>query len=430
MALRRAPGDLTAASSTFVPVLPDLLPRRRRAGRVLIPLAVVLALLGGYTAATQLWTLDNVTPVVEAADAATVTAPASAIDWPAEGMAAVGVDGVDTTSASSDDVDAMASVTKLITALMVLDERPLAAGEQGEAREIAYADRVDYWSFLGRGESALDVPVGGTLTEYQLLQGTLIASAGNYADMLVRDLWPTDESFAAAAREWLDGHALDGITVVEPTGIDRGNTSDPASLVRLGEIAMANPVVAEIVGTRTAEIEGVGEIENTNPLLSDDAVAGIKTGGLIGHYNLLAAQDVAVGDTTLRVYAAVVGQPTEELRASATADVLSQLAGEVSASQTLAAGTVVGTATTAWGTEADVVTTADTAVLLWNGASATAAADLALGDARGEGDELGTVTLAGPWNSAETTAALTGDLGEPDGWWRFTHPLELLGITG
>jgi len=434
--IRRAPGDLSAAASAYVPVLPDLLPRRRRpvrVGRILVPFALVLALAGGYTAATQLWTLDNVAPVAEAAEAPTVAAPASSVSWPAEGLGAVGVEGIDGAdgiAASSTDTDAMASITKVIAVLMVQDQEPVALGEQGAERAVDYGDRTDYWSFLGRGESALDVPVGGTLTQYQLMQGALIASAGNYVDMLVRDLWPTDEEFAAAARDWLDAQGLDGITVVEPTGIDRGNTADAASLVRLGEIALADPVIAEIVATRTAEIPGVGEIDNTNPLLSDETVVGIKTGGLFGHYNLLAARDVAVGDTTVRVYAAVVGQPTESLRADETAELLDQIAAEASVPQTIAAGTTVGTVTTAWGTTADVVTASDVSVLLWNGADATGAADLALGDARDAGESAGTLTLTGPLDEASTDVTLTAALGEPDAWWRFTHPLELFGLAG
>ncbi|WP_425838611.1 D-alanyl-D-alanine carboxypeptidase family protein [Microbacterium sp. PA5] len=430
--LRRAPGDLTAATSPYVPVLPDLLPARRRRSVVpaLVVLAIVLALVGGYTAATQLWTLDNVAPAAAPDEAPTVRAPDTEISWPAEGLGAVGIGGVTTVEASSGDVDAMASITKLVSVLMVQDQDPIAEGEEGPAREIAYADRVDYWGFLGRGESAIDVPVGETLTRYQLMQGALIASAGNYADMLVREFWPTDEEFAAAAREWLDAHGLKGITVVEPTGIDRENTADAASLVRLGEVALADPVVAEIVATRTAELPGAGEIDNTNPLLSDDTVVGIKTGGLFGHYNLLAARDVAAGDTTVRVYAAVVGQPTEQLRADETAALLDQIAAEASVRQTIPAGTRVGSVTTAWGTTAGIVTAADASVLLWDGAGATGSAELELGDARAAGDVVGTMTLAGPLDSASTDVTLTAALGEPDAWWRFTHPLELFGLAG
>lgn len=428
--VRRAPDDLSAAASAYVPVLPDLVPRRRRRSPAgfIVTVVVLLALAGGYTAATQLWTLDNVTPVVDAAEAPTVTAPASAVSWPADGEGAVGIDGVETVAASSTDADAMASITKLIAVLMVQDEEPIALGEDGPVRDIVYADRADYWSFLGRGESALDVPVGGTLTQYQLMQGALIASAGNYVDMLIQDLWPTDEAFASAARDWLDAKGLQGITVVEPTGIDEGNSADAASLIALGKLAMADPVVAEIVAARTAQIDGVGEIDNTNPLLSDDTVVGIKTGGLFGHYNLLAARDVAVDDTTVRVYAVVVGQPTETLRADETAELLDQIAEEAVVRQTVAAGTVVGEVTTAWGTSGELVTASDLSVLLWNGASATAEPQLELGDARDDGDTVGTVALAGPLDDATTDVRLTGDLGEPDAWWRFTHPLQLLGI--
>jgi D-alanyl-D-alanine carboxypeptidase (penicillin-binding protein 5/6) len=345
-------------------------------------------------------------------------------------VAAVGVEGVEGAVASSDDATAIASITKLVTVLMVLDQRPLAPGEQGEERDITYADRTDYWSFLGRGESAINVPVGGTLTQYQLMQGTLIASAGNYAVMLAEDLWPTDAEFAAAARDWLDEQGLSGITVVEPTGIDRGNTADAASLIRLAEIALADPVVAEIVGTRTAEIPGVGEIENTNPLLTDESVVGIKTGGLNGHYNLLAAKDAAAGEETVRVYAVVLGQPSEALRAEETADLLDRIAEEATVPQTLPAGTTVAVVTTPWGSQADLVTAADAAVLLWNGETATVESEFTLDDARASGDAAGTLTLTGPLNTATSAVTLSGDLGAPDGWWRFTHPLELFGFAG
>ncbi len=428
---RRAPQDLSAASSAYVPVLPDLVRRRRSGLGALLTVSAVLALAGGYTAATQLWSLDNVVPVVEEAEPSAVTAPASDVAWPAQGEGAVGIDGVTGVTASSDDAVAMASITKLVTALMVLEQQPLAAGEQGAEREITYSDRVDYWGFLARGESALNVPVGATLTEYQLLQGTLIASAGNYAEMLTRDLWPTDAEFAAAAREWLDRQGLAGITVVEPTGIDRANTADAASLIRLGEIALADPVIAEIVATEVAELPGVGEIRNTNSLLADDdTVVGIKTGGLNGHYNLLAAAEVPAGETTVRVYAVVLGQPVESLRVDETAALLEQIAAEATVPQTLPAGTTVGTVTTAWGTESGIVTTADASVLLWNGSSASAAPEIELGEARTAGATVGSATLAGPLDSASTDLTLTDDLGAPDFWWRLTHPLDLLGLAG
>jgi D-alanyl-D-alanine carboxypeptidase (penicillin-binding protein 5/6) len=427
---RTAPPDLAAASRPYVPVLPDLVPRRKPRLGPLLTVIAVLALLGGYTAATQLWPTDGLTPTVARTDVPAPTAPASALTWPEEGVAAAGIEGIDAVAASSTDAVPMASITKLIAVLMVLDREPLEPGEQGPEREITYSDRVDYWATAGRGESALNVPVGGTLTLYQQLQGVLLASAGNYVDLITRDYWPTDEAFAAAARSWLDEHDLAGIRLVEATGIDRDDTADAASLIRLGQLAMADPVVAEIVGTTDAEIPGVGEIENTNPLLGADGVVGIKTGGLLGYYNLLAAADVEAGDTTVRIYAVVLGQPTEALRASRTQRLLDQLADEATGTQTLASGTVVATATTAWGTRSEVVTTADASVLLWNEARATVEPSIDLTDQRDADERVGSLSLTGPLDSTTTQLALAGDLGEPDAWWRWTHPLELFGLAG
>ena len=124
--------------------------------------------------------------------------------------------------------------------------------------------------------------VGGSLTQYQMLQGMLIGSAGNYTDRLVSTIWPNDRVFAAAAKTWLAKHNLAGITVVEPTGIDPANTADPASLIALARVALAEPVIAEIVRTPSVTLPGAGAVVNTNDLLTDPAVIGLKTGSLRG----------------------------------------------------------------------------------------------------------------------------------------------------
>ncbi len=91
---------------------------------------------------------------------------------------------------------------------------------------------------MAGGESALDVPVGGSLSEYQLLEGMLIGSADNYADRLAGESWPSDAVYANAANAWLTAHGVPGITVVEPTGFDRGNIATPAALIPLAQKAL------------------------------------------------------------------------------------------------------------------------------------------------------------------------------------------------
>ncbi|WP_258184311.1 D-alanyl-D-alanine carboxypeptidase family protein [Microbacterium foliorum] len=396
---------------------------------VLVPLGVLVGLLGTYVGSAMLWPLHEVAPAVQAVELTTIAAPAAAITWPAQGSAAVGIGGIGTTS-SSLDAAAIASVTKVVSSLMVLDRMPLAVGEQGPEFSFTRADNLAYWDYRRSDQSALDVPVGGTLTEFQLLQGTLLGSANNYIDRLSQEIWGSPSAFTAAAEVWLRDRGLDDITIVTPSGFDDRNRATPESLVALAELAMQNPVFAGIVGTPSVDLPGAGTVVNTNGMLADPGVVGVKTGTLGDSWNLLTAKVITLDDTTVRLYASVLGQADDAQRLTETRSLFAQV--ETALEQlppAVAAGTVVGTVTTPWGATTDVVTDADADVVLWNGATAQASTDFSLGDNRESGDEVGTMTSAGPLNTVTTSLSLADDVDAPSPWWRLTHPLELLGIT-
>lgn len=431
----RPPAAGALPASGYVPVVPDLLaraPRRTpwRAG-VLVPVGIVVALIAAYCATTLLWPLNAIPPLATTVTVQPDAAPAAAPAWPQAGSAAVLVQGAGQTLASTTDASSIASITKLVTVLLVLEQRPLAPGEQGPAFSMTAEDQDEYVGYQNRGESSLDVPVGGTLTEYQLLQGTLIGSANNYAQRLADSIWPSDAVFANAARTWLAAHGIDGITIVDPTGIEEGNTATPAALIALAQRALANPVVAEIVATRAVDLPGAGHVENTNALLqADPAVVGVKTGSLDGIDNLLVAKDVTVGTTPVRLFAVTLGQPDKDARNASAQALLAQLEAELQQSPGVPLGTVVGQVTTRWGETVGIVTGQDASVVEWNGAAATVSTDVALGDAREIGDTVGTMTLRGPLGSASVPIHLAGQIEPPTAWWRLTHPLDLFGLTG
>jgi len=428
-----APRDLSAAANPYVTVDADLLaraPRRSpfRAG-VLVPIAIIAALIGGYSGTTLLWPLHAVAPEIEAVQVDSAPAPATALAWPAEGSGAVSVTGFDGTLASTQDAAPIASITKVVTALLVLEELPLAVGEQGAEYRFTAADRTRYWGYRSRGESALDVPVGGTLTEYQLLEGMLIGSANNYADRLASILWPSDAVYASAARTWLEVHGVPGVTIVEPTGFDSRNAASAASLIALAQKALANPVIAEIVAKSATDLPGAGHVENTNGLLADAGVIGVKTGSL-DDFNLLAAKNISIGGTPVRLYAAVLGQEDDDARIAATRALFAQLEQELQLRPSVTGGTTVGVIDTAWGERVEVRTDADASVVLWNGATGTVASDLSLGDDRAAGDTVGTLSVTGPLGTTTVDVSLAGDIEPPSEWWRLTHPLELFGLAG
>ena len=423
---------LAVPASPYLAVEPELLadvPRRSlwRAG-VLVPIAIIALLLGAYSGTTLLWPLHAVSPTVEAAQIQPLAAPAAVLSWPAAGSASVSVAGIDGLATSTVEPAPIASITKVVTALLVLDEMPLALGEQGPDFRFTARDSSAYWGYRENGESALDVPVGGSLTQYQMLEGMLIGSANNYADRLASTLWPTDAVFARAANGWLRAHGVPGVTVVEPTGLDPGNAASPDALIALAQRAMAHPVIAEIVAKPAVELPGAGLVTNTNGLLADPGVVGIKTGSL-DSFNLLSAKDIVVGETTVRVYSAVLGQPDDDVRLAVSRTLYSEVELALQPTPSVVKGTVVGHVTTEWGENVAIVTEDDASVILWNGSIGAVTTDVALGDAREKGASVGTLAVRGPLDSTSTTLGLAADIESPSPWWRLTHPLDLFGLN-
>jgi D-alanyl-D-alanine carboxypeptidase (penicillin-binding protein 5/6) len=427
-----APAALSAAS--HVPATADLLPPvpPRRRGSPTAPLVTAGALALAYVAGCALWPLGGVAPEVSSATVQPAAGRPLGVTWPAEGTAAVGAEGLGTIAAANAEAAPMASIAKLVTVLMILEEAPLAVGEDGPSYPFTYADSQLYWQYRYQNESALDVPIDGTLTQRQLIEGILIGSANNYADRLTTELWGSKDAFVLAVPAWLEAHGLSDITLVDPSGIDPDNTATPEALVRLASLALADPVIAEIVEMPEIELPGAGVVENTNPLIGDPGVVGIKTGtlseGWIESWNLLTAKDVTVGQTTVRLYAAVLGQPEEELRESVTRSLLDQVEQSLQPEPTVAAGTAVASVRTEWGAEAEVVTAEDASVVLWDSGLPDVESEYDVEVGLESGAQVGDLTATGPFDTSTVPLVLDGDVPGPDLIWRLTHPLDLLGL--
>lgn len=405
--------------------------KRRRGVRasVIVPIVGVIALVTAYATTMIMWPLNSVTPTIEAIEMEMVAAPAAEIEWPSAGSGGVGIAHVSSTE-STDTRIRISNITALVTSLMVLDRMPLAVGETGETFRFTQADRDAYQAYRNRGEPALQVPLNRNLNQLQLLRGILIGSANNYADRLAREVWGPNENFRAAAREWLDARGLDNVRIVDPSGISESNRATPADVIRIAEMAMANPVIREIVGTESVSIPGPGTVRNTNRLLGEDGIIGVKTGSLGTRHSLVAAKEVEIGGTRVQLYATALRQTSRNNRDNRVRELFAQLE-EYLANQppTVARGTVVGKVTTVWGEESTAVTDADTRVVLWNGAGARIQIDLDISWELQEITKVGTLSAIGPLDNSETTISLTQPLAGPDIWWRLTHPLDLLGLN-
>lgn len=165
-----------------------------------------------------------------------------------------------------------ASTTKIITALVALDVYNLF-----EVIKIPKGVRVEGQKIgLYEGEE-MDV--------YNLLRALLIYSANDSAEALARAYPLGREAFINLMNIKAMELSMNNTHFYNPTGFDgEYQYSTAKDLIRAVEVAMRDPVFAEIVGTKETTITDVSgknkyKINNINKLLGEvDGVKGIKTG--------------------------------------------------------------------------------------------------------------------------------------------------------
>lgn len=305
-------------------------PRRTRRARTIV--AVVVSMSIAVTA----WVLATPLPDGTGAQGSTLIA------LPDAGAAAVRVSGADdvfgtdaATMLSSRDADArypIASISKVITALVILRAHPLAnIDDAGPIITYSDADAAVFDHLQAQDVSVVPMAAGGRQTLRDALATMLVPSASNYAEVLARWAFGSTEEFAAAARAWLDEHDLRDTTMVEPTGISTDNSSTPRDLLEIGSIAAADPIVSAIASWPTITLLDGSAAENTNTLLGVDGVTGLKTGNLgAGAYALLYS--ARIEDSARRsvlVIGIVLGGQSRESVAESVRETLASVRNEL-----------------------------------------------------------------------------------------------------
>lgn len=172
-----------------------------------------------------------------------------------------------------------ASLAKMITVQVVLDKYPLDAGQGGPIITMSNEDEARYWREVYNGGSNARVVAGEQISEYQLIQGIVLASANNMADSLA--IWAFDsmEGYFEAAKQWLDKNGLNSTTVAgDASGFNSATTSTPTDLCKIMLLAAKQPVLAEIMSQSEATLPTGDIIYSTNRLLGQDGIFGGKTG--------------------------------------------------------------------------------------------------------------------------------------------------------
>ncbi len=415
-------------------------------------LAIAVVALGALTAVqlARPYAAPKITGALAGTHVVAGTRPV--LPWPASGEAEVDVQGIGMLGALHATTPVpIASLTKMMTALIVLTDHPLAPlaapGSGGGAPSdgpVLTVSRTDvttaFFEALG-GQSVARVAAGETLTERQALEALLVPSANNIAAILA--VWDAGSVSAFVAKMNAQAQALHmtGTHYADVSGVDPATVSDAHDLVLLAEQAMANPTFAQIVAEPQVVLPVAGLVYNDNALVGHDQFIGVKTGYTSqagGCFTFVTT--LTVGGRLLHIVGVVLGQrgrsdlDTALHAGQLLADAAARTVREITA---VPAGEVVASVVLASGQRIPVTVRAPARLLAWpglrlqvhasislgpHGSPPPAGARLAAGPLPGNGDPTGDLTVTVGTQRVSVAVATARPVGSPSLLWRLTRP--------
>jgi D-alanyl-D-alanine carboxypeptidase (penicillin-binding protein 5/6) len=212
-----------------------------------------------------------------------------------------------------DERRSIASTTKLMTALLVL--------ERAEPDDVYAAPPYDALAV----ESQIGLETGERMRVDDLLEALLLESANDAAATLADGIAGSEAAFVQQMNARARDLGLEDTSYANPIGLDeQGNHSTARDLATLARRLLQNETFAEIVDSPQATLESGATprvVENRNGLVAaNDFVDGVKTGftSEAGHV-LVGAGSGRLGAEVISV---VMGEPSEAARDEDTLELL------------------------------------------------------------------------------------------------------------
>lgn len=175
-----------------------------------------------------------------------------------------------------------ASLTKLVTALVVLDTNPKLT------KTVAMADQDQAAGGCSFGGACIKTKAGVKFTVDGLFHAALIPSANNAAFALARSTGLSMDDFVARMNQKAASLGAINTSFNEPTGMDPSNSITASDYTKIVTAAFQNSYLRKVAGLQTYYLRSANNsrynqtIKNTDKLLADAeiAVIGAKTGYL------------------------------------------------------------------------------------------------------------------------------------------------------
>lgn len=394
---------------------------KKHAARLGLGLAVCLLLVGSF----GIYLYARPIPAL----AAQTVQPASdktvsvSLPWPAYGEAALGAVGYGVFATHGTQTPrATASLAKIMTALAVLKKHPLALGQQGPTITITRQDQAIYDYYFTHDGSLVAIKVGEKITEYQALVAMLLPSANNMADTLANWTFGSIDAYSAYANALAKTYGLTNSDFTSASGFPPTTVSTAQDLVQLGQVALANPVLAKIVALKSATVPVAGTIDNVNWLLGTHGIDGIKTGNNDADKGAFMGASTVKLPTgqTVQLVSVVMGAPNLSRALTDSAPILDTAKENFVVKTPVQAGQSFGTYTTPWdGKAVHAVAASPVSLLTWSGTSVDVSVKLDNITSHFKvGDQIGTVTATIGAKTMTVPLKLQEKLTSPTFWWR------------
>lgn len=401
-----------------------------RAARGIAAVSVLLLALGAgsYTVAAALAPVAAIAP--DAEPLPRVSTPPATVDLPDYGAWAIAAadDRQIYAGRRLDERLPIASIAKVITALVVLDEHPIDDGD-GAAITLTAADSRLPARYAAINGSVAPAPAGLVVSQRAMIELMMVHSANNYAESLAVWAFGSEAAYLAAARAWLDDNGMPGVTIADTTGFSPQNRASVRELVTLARLAAAHPVVAAASALPSVRVPGVGTFENRNEALGRAGVDGLKTGTLrvIGS-NLLFSADLVIDGATVPVVGAAIGAPSQGAIAADLDTLLASVADDFRDVRIGEAGDVVATYRAPWGDSVALRLTETVDDTVWGAVRSVALVELP--DVQPGVTLPRAPTLVVRYGDTEVRLRLewVGTIDAPPLDWRLRQPLE--GVLG
>lgn len=392
---------------------------RKRRARLIATSLVTVAILGagGYVAACAVAPVPEPELMIATTGVETVEATGDAAQAAVDVQpfpTAIGWLHDDEVWSNDEGVYPLGSITKLITILVCMEQKPLEPGSEGDTYVWTADDAALTEMYMAVDGVAYNLPVGTELTQRDMLKFIFLPSANDFAHSYALWTFGSNEAFIAAFEDWKARHGLESINLIEPTGMEIEDTANAADLVRVARLAINNPTISEFNGMKFAEMPwGIGTIENSNPLLGVmPGVIGTKTGTIYSNYNLIVSQRTDVDGREATSIAVTLARPSKDARAASGETMLNAMSVLPQPVTVIDEGAHLGTLTSVDGQTADLVAGGSATATLLPGEEASWQLS----------DDHTSVTVQTP--SGESTIAVSHPpaFETPDLWWRLTNP--------